>query len=187
MEKIAEKLTCWFFSKGIIQEDQIQWCHYMIVHRTMNLVSLIWLVPVGSLVSEWYTSLAFVLSYRLLRSRTGGYHARTSLGCLCIATSLQLSILSVIPYIASPIYLIPALVVCSLVIVFFSPENSNSIHLSPAEIKALVPQIKARLLMLWILVFGFSWVLPDIAKSLALGVIATGVLLIIPKTRIGVK
>lgn len=187
MEKVAKKMTYWFLRKGLIDEDQIQWCHYMIVHRTMNLISLIWLVPVGTLVSEWYISLAFVLSYRLLRSRTGGFHAQTPLGCLCIATLIQLSVLSIIPYIISPIYLTPVLVACSCIIIFFSPSNSSLIHLSSEEIKAIIPQIRARLLVLWVLILGFAWVYPDIAISISLGVIATGVLLIIPKIQIGVK
>ena len=77
MDAFSEKLTSYFLRKDWIEVDQVPWCKYMVKHRALDVISLLWLIPVGCLVSPWYVSIAFVLSYRFLRSRTGGYHAKT--------------------------------------------------------------------------------------------------------------
>ena len=91
METFAEAVTQFCLRKHLIDSHQTEWCHYMVVRRAMSIISLLWLVPVGALLSKWYISLAFVLSYRFLRSRTGGYHAKSPLGCILSSTCLQIT------------------------------------------------------------------------------------------------
>lgn len=134
METFSEKLTEYFLRKGLIEANQLPWCEYMIKHRAMDVISLLWLVPMGSLVASWYISLAFVLSYRFLRSRTGGYHAKSPLGCLLASTVTQIIGMFLVSHMKSTLLLFCILSLSSILIVLLSPANNAELHLTQVEI-----------------------------------------------------
>lgn len=187
MDTFSETLTSYFLRKGWIEISQVSWCKYMVKHRAMDVISLLWLVPVGCLVAPWYISLTFVLSYRFLRSRTGGYHAKTPHGCLFASTATQLAGGFLILHVRGTLLLFCILVVSSILIVVLSPANNAELHLSAEEIKALLPRIKLRLLFLWLLVFILGFFIPEMATSIILGVATTALLLLLSKIGIGVN
>lgn len=58
MEKAAEALTNYFLKANLIEDGQKEWCRYMIMHRMMNVVSLLVLVPI-----EQYWQVGSIRSY----------------------------------------------------------------------------------------------------------------------------
>ena len=52
METFAEAVTQFCLRKHLIDSHQTEWCHYMVVRRAMSIISLLWLVPVGALLSS---------------------------------------------------------------------------------------------------------------------------------------
>lgn len=187
MDTFSETLTSYFLRKGWIEISQVSWCKYMVKHRAMDVISLLWLVPVGCLVVPWYISLTFVLSYRFLRSRTGGYHAKTPHGCLFASTATQLAGGFLILHVQGTLLLFCILVVSSILIVVLSPANNAEMHLTAEEIKALLPRIKLRLLFLWLLAFVLAFFIPEMATSIILGGATTALLLLLSKIGIGVN
>ena len=187
MEDFSEKLTKYFLQKDLIEINQIPWCEYMIKCRVMDVVSLLWLVPIGSLVAPWYSSSAFVLSYRFLRSRTGGYYAKSPLGCLLAATVTQLIGGFFVSRIKSALLLFCILFLSSILVVWLSPANNPELHLTQVEIQALLPRIKVRLFFVWLLILVLFPFFPQIAASILLGVAATALLLVLSKYGIGVN
>lgn len=187
MDLLTNKLTIFLQKKKLIDDDQILWCNYMIRHRLMDVISLLWLIPIGSLISPWYISLAFVLSYRFLRSRTGGYHAKSLLGCMLASTVMQLVGVLLIRVVKDIQILFYILLISSLIIITIAPANNAELHLSQQEINALFPRIRRRLLLLWLLVCFFYCFNAEIAVSIIFGTIATALLLLLSKIGIGVN
>ena len=187
MDAFSEKLTSYFLRKDWIEVDQVPWCKYMVKHRALDVISLLWLIPVGCLVTPWYVSIAFVLSYRFLRSRTGGYHAKTPHGCLFASTVTQLAGGFFISHVPKTPLLLCTLVVSSILVVVLSPANNAEIHLTVEEIRALLPRIKLRLLFLWLMTFVFVFFMSEIAVSIISGVATTALLLFLSKIGIGVN
>ena len=187
MEKFSNKLTDYFLRKGLIEAKQTPWCKYMIMHRVMDVISLLWLVPIGSLVAPWYISITFVLSYRFLRSRTGGFHAKSPLGCLLAATVTQLIGTSLVSRIESTLLLFCILFFSSCLIIYLAPANNPELHLTQEEIQALLPRIKMRLFLLWLLIVVLFFFVPLLATSLLVGVATTALLLVLSKSKIGVN
>ena len=187
MEEFSNKLTDYFLRKGLIEAKQTPWCEYMIKHRVMDVISLLWLVPIGSLVAPWYISITFVLSYRFLRSRTGGYHAKSPLGCLLAATVTQLIGGFFVSRIKSALLLFCILFLSSILVVWLSPANNPELHLTQEEIQALLPRIKMRLFILWLLIVVLFFFVPQMATSILLGVATTALLLVFSKSGIGVN
>ncbi len=186
MEDFAERVTQFCLRKHLIYNHQSEWCHYMVVHRTMSVVSLLWLIPMGALFSNWYISLTFVLSYRFLRSRTGGYHAKTPFGCILSSTWLQIIGVSFVSYTKGLLGIAVLFVVSSIIIIWQAPANNAELHLTADEINALKPRIKIRLAVLFVLMV-FSIVLPQIAVCISFGVAATAVLLLLSRMGIGAQ
>lgn len=92
MEVLAEKLTCFFLQRHVIESDQAEWLQYGLARRLMGLCTFILLLPVGAILVGWLESFLFVLTFRFLRTRTGGYHAKTAHGCLAASLSIMIAL-----------------------------------------------------------------------------------------------
>lgn len=189
METLADRLTNYLLRKDYITSSQSEWCHYMLMHRAMNIVSLIVLVPLGTLISDWLTSLCLVLGYRFLRSRTGGFHARTPHGCLLSAGAIQVVSLLFLPVLCTiALWFKVILCICACAtIVFLAPANNAAMHLTDGEIKALKISIPTRvsfLLIVMCLLFPFNQMT---STSFLLSIIVTAILLIMSKVGIGAQ
>ena len=94
MENLAEKITIFLAAHNYIAEDKKDWCHYVVIKFLMSVLSLCLLIPIGSLVVGWIGSILYTFTFRFLRARTGGYHAKTPHGCLITSVILQILFLS---------------------------------------------------------------------------------------------
>ena len=187
METFAEAVTQFCLRKHLIDSHQTEWCHYMVVRRAMSIISLLWLVPVGALLSKWYISLAFVLSYRFRRSRTGGYHAKSPLGCILSSTCLQITGMCFVSCTKGLLRIAVLFVISSIIIIRQAPANNAELHLTTEEIQALKPRIKMRLLILFTLMLAFSLMLPRIAVCISFGVAVTAALLLLSRMGMGAQ
>lgn len=148
MEHLAEGMTQYFLAHDYIDADQLDWCRYTILHRGMNLLSFVLMFAVGAVVAGWPTSLLFTFCIRFLRVRTGGYHAKTPGGCLLVSACTQLSGLTIAQRLQDPALLLIVAVISAVVIVKTAPANNAALHLTPAELAALCPAIRIRILLL---------------------------------------
>ena len=189
MEALAERLTNCLLRKNFITASQSKWCHYMIIHRAMNIISLIVLIPLGAFISDWATSLCLVLGYRFLRSRTGGFHAHTPHGCLLSAVAIQVISLLCLPVLSTAAFAIKIMLrVCSCVsIILLAPSNNAAVHLTAREIKALKVSIPVRigiLLAMTLLLFPINQL---VSTSFLLSITVTAILLILSKAGFGAQ
>lgn len=187
MNLFASYVTNLFLKKEFISIDQTEWCHYMVVHRTMNIVSFVILVPIGALIVNWESSILFVSGYRFLRSRTGGYHAKTPMACLLLSVLLQIVVLPSIYISFNPLTLIGVLLVSLPVIILLSPANNAEIHLTDYEIQAIKPRVLIRLLVIVILIFLLFPLNILYSKSLILSTAITALLLIVSRFGYGAQ
>lgn len=145
MEHVVETITAYMLRKGFITKGQTEWCHYMVFHRLMNIISFSLLVPIGAIVVGWWGSLLYTTVFRFLRSRTGGYHAKTP--HQCIITSISLQVVFLIGAVLLP-KIEPLLMVFIVLlgggILLLAPANNCELHLTAEEIQALYPRIWIR-------------------------------------------
>ena len=89
MEQVVKHMTHWLLKKHLIVPEQSEWCHYMLMQSTMSILSLCLLLPVSAAIVGVWGSVFYTATFRILRQRTGGYHARTPHGCLLVSFVLQ--------------------------------------------------------------------------------------------------
>lgn len=147
VEHLAEDMTQYFLTHDYITADQTDWCRYAILHRGMNLLSFALMSAVGAVVAGWPASLVFTFCFRFLRVRTGGYHAKTPSGCLLVSTCIQLLGLTIARQLQNPFLLLATAALSAAVIVKTAPANNAALHLTPAELAALCPMIRTRVLL----------------------------------------
>lgn len=98
MDMIA-RITEYCVRKDIISSNDAEWFSYGLVQRSEKLITICFLFPLGWLLSSFSTSLAFYLSFFLLRTRANGYHAKTSAGCLLFSVCSECVLfLLILPY-----------------------------------------------------------------------------------------
>ncbi len=180
MERIAEKITQWLRKNHYITRDQMDWCHYMVVQRIMNLVSFCILVSIGALVVGWGGSLAYVLTFRFLRRRTGGYHAKTPHGCLLLSIGLQFLITYLGTLITDTVTSFSVLFLSCASIALHGPANHPALHLTHREVKALYPKIHLCLAITFLVYLFFCWRTLVFANCIAMATFSVAVFLPIP-------
>lgn len=77
MEALAARIAAFCLQKHYIEPDQIAWLQYGLMRRLMGMVTFLLLLPVGAFFDGWRSTFLFLLVFRFIRMRTGGYHAKT--------------------------------------------------------------------------------------------------------------
>lgn len=188
MEQFADRLTYHLLICGYIDTDQAEWCHYAILHQTMNVLSFCMLVLVGSCLVDWRAAVLFTLSFRFLRERTGGYHAKTPHGCLMASLCVQFASLTVVLYVPSRLFFGVIAVFSLCTILKLAPSNNAFIHLTQDEINALRPAIRLRAISILVCAC-FCLLLSDTiwGDCLIAGMTADAVLLFLSACGLGVQ
>lgn len=144
MENLAEKITVFLAAHNYIAEDKKEWCHYVVIKFLMSVLSLCLLIPIGSFVVGWVGSILYTFTFRFLRARTGGYHARTPHGCLITSVILQVLFLYLSICMPHTSLFVFVAIISGFSIVLIGPANHPELHLSSAEMSALRPRIYLR-------------------------------------------
>ena len=144
MEQLIEHMTQWLLKKCFIVPEQSEWCHYMLIQYIMSILSLFLLLPVSAVIVGVWGAVFYTATFRILRQRTGGYHARTPHGCLLISLVLQV-LFSLLAAATKDIYALTMVILLSEVAIFLlGPANHPELHLSSKELKAVKPRMYVR-------------------------------------------
>lgn len=180
MERMVEQLTLWLQEKHYIAPEQLEWCHYMLMQCLMSFLSLCLLLPISVVLVGVWGAVFYTATFRLLRQRTGGYHARTPHGCLFASLVVQIlfSLLATttkdIPVSASVILLSEA------AIILLGPANHPELHLSSKELEAVKPRMYVRQAMAFLAyVVALLAQQRVIASCIAMAIFAVAILLAI--------
>ena len=129
MDMIA-RITEYCVRKDIISSNDAEWFSYGLVQRSEKLITICFLFPLGWLLSSFSTSLAFYLSFFLLRTRANGYHAKTSAGCLLFSVCSECVLfLLILPYLKSATSLW-ILALSTITIFWLAPYNHPNLHMT---------------------------------------------------------
>lgn len=177
MEKISKNISLYLFHHNLIYENQIEWCQYIITNHMMGFLSFIVLVSLGALVSNFFSSLIFFFFFRFLRSRTGGFHAKTPFGCI-VASSLNQIAFLLLSQVNSTKSFLWILCIPTIIIIFsLSPANNANLHLSSHEFLSLKPKIYYRVIITASFAVLMSYIDIQISACITAAMISVALLL----------
>lgn len=144
MEQMVKHMTQWLLKKDLIVPEQLEWCHYMLIQSAMSILSLCLLLPISAAIVGVWGAVFYTATFRILRQRTGGYHAHTPHGCLLVSLALQVIFSLLAAAIKDITVLTTVILLSEVAIVLLGPANHPELHLSAKELKAVKPRMFAR-------------------------------------------
>lgn len=192
MNRVANKVFDYMVLQEVNTEEMREEYVYSLEVLMGKLLSYGTLLLIAVLFNILVPAIVFMITFYPLRSRSGGYHSKTFLGCylgtICIYILL---ILVVIPYITGKLtVLVIIMAVAAVAILLFSPVDHPNLLLSEVE-KDTCRKSSIWLLFLIVICTGIAMVAninPIIASAAVAGIgMDAGLILIAKLCRQDVK
>lgn len=188
VDRLLDRLVNSMREHGIVKDDD----SYEIVRfgaeiLIMKMFFLLITILVGFLTSRLIEIIIFMLAFQPLRMYCGGYHAKTKISCAISSVLMMISVIilsKVVPITILPILSVIAIVISSVIILFFAPLGSTNKPLDEDE--KSVYKKRARFILIIILIVAVIAFVVQAYKCLfmlALGLLAVGFLLVLGKIK----
>ena len=172
MEALAARIAAFCLQKHYIEPDQIAWLQYGLMRRLMGMVTFLLLLPVGAFFDGWRSTFLFLLVFRFIRMRTGGYHAKTPEGCLLGSTFTMIVSLEL----AKRLHPVSNLICLAA-----------ALHLNAEELVAVRKEVKLRLAIVMLSACLLLFFREPIAYRVTSAILAVAVTLLISKLGFGMQ
>lgn len=187
METLATSVTRVFLQKHYIEPDQAEWFQYGLIRRMIGFLTFILLLPVGAIFAGWIGSFLYLYTFRFMRTRTGGYHAKTPRGCLLTSLVTMFVALTLAKNLHSPFLIGAVLFAAALCIFVLAPANNASLHLTANEIAAIRPRVRLRLVGAVLMGCLLLCMCVPLASCMAVSLLAVAVMLILANLGLGAQ
>src|SRR6056297_2860088 len=179
IEKYVKNLV----NQNIIESDKQEIYTYGIKQGILIIINITTVVGVGLVLGMLAESMVFLVTYMLIRTYAGGYHAKSQLSCYIFSTVAVTVILLGIKHITFScfIYLLAALISATIIYALSPIENINK-PLSQNE-KMLYGKKSRTLVGIFTTLSLIMWFMEvkNIAKSIVMAMLLVGVLMILEK------
>ena len=187
METLAKSVTDFFLQKHYIEPDQAEWFQYGLTRRMIGSLTFLLLIPVGAILAGWVGSFLYLYTFRFLRTRTGGYHAKTPHSCLLTSLGTMFAALTLAKNIHSPLLIGAVLFAAALCIFVLAPANNASLHLEANEIAAIRPRICLRLACVILISCLMLYICTPLASCMAVSLLVVAVMLVLTNLGLGAQ
>lgn len=187
METLAKGVTHFFLQKHYIEPDQAEWFQYGLTRRIMGTFTFLLLLPVGAILVGWIGSFLYLYTFRFLRTRTGGYHAKTPHGCLLTSLGTMFAALTLAKKLHSPLLIGAVLFAAALCIFVQAPANNASLHLTANEIAAIRPRVWLRLACVVLISCLMLYICVPLASCAAVSLLVVAVMLVLANLGLGAQ
>lgn len=137
IKKVAEYVAIYFQEKGIIEKGQEEIYSYGLEEIFIEMFNILSIFLIGLLFRKVIETLIFVIAFRILRSYTGGYHAKTLWRCYVLTMLTVIIALSIIryPIVVSRNVSIVLWLFSGIAIFLWAPVEAENKPLDQLEIK----------------------------------------------------
>ena len=180
MTMLANYITSFLVRYRLVEPRENEWCAYLIESRLTQMITIPFLILVGSVIAPLDRVIILNLGMIFLRPKTNGYHAKTFAGCMLFSMALELVALACLAYMNSDIAWI-ALGIAVATVLAFGPDNNLQVHYSEEEYRKLRKKMYTALLAYFLLCSILIYLLPKWAYSLIMALLADAFLLILAR------
>jgi len=131
MKSISMKLATLLVKNNKALHEKVDYIRYGIEVMLMSLIGVAGMIVISLLVGDIYSWIPFLISFALLRSCAGGYHAKNARSCLVISEALfgVALLVSVNIDFKNEVYIF-SYILCFVIVLLFSPVESEKKKLS---------------------------------------------------------
>ncbi len=132
--KLSEEVTNYLIRKKVIQIQDYDIYKYGLERLLNTCILLFFTIIFGVILKEIVSTIIFFFSFYILRSYTGGYHAKTQLRCLFLTVITIISVLSIMKFVILNKFIwIGLFIMSSLIIIIYSPMDTKNKPLDAIE------------------------------------------------------
>lgn len=137
MHQIASRFTKYLIVKGIVNEDIMDEHIYGIEIMLGKMINHGTIILMACIDNNLIPTLFFMVSFLLLRGRTGGFHCRNAFHCYCGTILIYIFVSKIFTRIILVYrFLVPSIIVISGIIIFtIAPINHPNLELNDEEIR----------------------------------------------------
>ena len=187
METLAARVTRFIQQKHYIETEQTEWFQYGLTRRMIGFLTFLLLLPIGAILVGWIGSFLYLYTFRFMRTRTGGYHAKTPHGCLLTSLGTMFAALTLAKKLHSPFLVGTVLFASALCIFVLAPANNASLHLASNEITAIRPRVRLRLACVVLISCLLLYICAPLASCMAVALLAVAVMLVLTNSGVGAQ
>jgi accessory gene regulator B len=132
IKKFAKNISCFYVEQGIINDDKDVYA-YGIELLLSTLCNFVAVVIIALVMDVLAGALLYQLSFVLLRSFAGGYHAKSHIGCIGAYSALFLVFALLVEYLPTgimPLYILICAIIAALIIWAAAPAEAPNKPLS---------------------------------------------------------
>lgn len=184
MDAILSRITSFLVNNDNFDEERLEVIRYGIEILLLKVLFFIASMLLGVLLQSFWECLLFTLSFSVIRSLAGGYHADTRIKCFIQSMCMLMVVLVILKLIQRNLFsceIVLCLSIIAAVIIWLtSPIDTENKRLTNEERKIL--KIKSRSILIIETVICISTYLLNyekVAYSIMLALIVTAVLMII--------
>ncbi len=160
IESISEKITDLIIKEGIEKENNRDILVYGIILIISDIINTMVVVVIGLVFGRLFSSLIFFSSFAIMREQTGGYHARTHIGCNLVLGINTVLVMTAVRFLGNNPKAAWGLMIISvafglITFMLFAPREHENKKLEQYSKDAL----KKRSIIVWLIVSVFQLVL----------------------------
>ena len=133
MDYLVERITDYCITHDIVEPDQASWFRYGIAKRLSTLFSSVPLLAIAVLLTSFEVSVAYYLSFAIIRRRTNGYHAKSWIACLFISIAIVAVFLGLIYPLLTRFISFVVATTCVLLVFLLAPYDHELMHFTRKE------------------------------------------------------
>lgn len=186
MNTFANKVTNFFLHMDLIDDDQIEWCHYSLQTFFTNSSGFFLLMAIGLFLAPWPQVLLLNLGVAFLRTKAGGLHMPTAVTCFIVSLLFECVCLLVLPFMFEQAAIL-ILVVSILVLFRFAPCNNQAIHCDAEELSLMKRELHIRLITFSIVASGLLVLSPMLAYAIVMSTFVVSLSVVLSKMGVGIR
>jgi len=136
LNKLAVRITEKATSMALLGSEEFDIYVYAFEKLISQLVVYSLLLLIGFIMNSPISMIIYHVFLALLRGQTSGYHAKSPLGCLLLSCLVSVIIIYISNRV-NELFMIPALIISIIYILYAAPINHKDLNLSPYEIERL--------------------------------------------------
>ena len=178
--KRVETFVTKCIDRGYITEEKAPWLQYALEKRITFLIAMLPLLLIGTVISSLTETIAFYISFGMLRRYTNGIHAKNVFRCIFWSIVCEIAFLGFLTRILTLESRIILLLISLNSIWFLAPYNHPNMALSKEEVAACAVCAKETAIQLLIVIIVLYFFAPGrLADGVLLGFIMAATMLVL--------
>jgi len=180
LNSVKTKILGYFIQIGLGEQGDLEVYEYGFILLLKKLFHIVTILAMGWLANELVNVAIFLLVYICIREYSGGYHSKSSLGCyICTVVIISLAIAFFKLELFHPWIVLLILVICGVLIWFFSPQEAENKPLEFGEIQRYRKRTRIYLITFEIIALILHILLPTLEKGIVCALLIQSIMLLI--------